>query len=143
MLNIITIKDNECMSTQDLLLTIEVAVKAGVTNTGQRVGSMCLPNTEIIVERSTSADVGWLNTGGLITVKGDAGNTERHCSNGWKIYIGSQAVDCENFSSVLGERVCVGMVGGGAYCAAKFPIISKTSSALNLMTTTFHFSRAE
>ena len=46
-----------------------------VMNAGQRVGSMCLPNTEIIVEGSTSADVGWLNSGGIITVKGDAGDT--------------------------------------------------------------------
>ena len=186
MLKIDTIRNHERMSTQDLLLTIEAAVKAGetdfdiaasgqhdiggplwhpdgktlkfhVTNAGQRVGSMCLPNTEIIVEGSTSADVGWLNAGGLITVKGDAGDTAGHCSSGGKIYIGGRAgtrtgslmkhdplyeepelwvlknvgsfsfefmgggravvcgVDCENFSSVLGERPCVGMVGGVVY----------------------------
>ena len=83
MLKIDTIKNNERMSTQDLLLKIEDAVNFGetdfeisasgqhdiggplwhpegkilkfhVTNAGQRVGSMALPNTEIIVEGSTS-----------------------------------------------------------------------------------------
>ena len=186
MLKIDTIRNHERMSTQDLLLTIEAAVQRGetdfdiaasgqhdiggplwhpegktlkfhVTNAGQRVGSMCLPNTEIIVDGSTSADVGWLNAGGLITVKGDAGDTAGHCSSGGKIYIGGRAgtrtgslmkhdplyeepelwvlknvgsfsfefmgggravvcgVDCEKFSSVLGERACVGMVGGVVY----------------------------
>lgn len=186
MLKIDTIKQNDRMSTQDLLLTIEEAVKSGetnfeiaasgqhdiggplwhpegktlkfhVTNAGQRVGSMCLPNTEIIVEGSTSADVGWLNAGGIITVKGDAGDTAGHCSSGGKIYIGGRAgtrtgslmkhdplyeepelwvlknvgsfsfefmgggravvcgIDSEEFSSVLGDRPCVGMVGGIVY----------------------------
>ena len=190
MLKIDTIKNNERMSTQDLLLAIEEAVKDGetdfeifasgqhdiggplwhpegktlkfhVTNAGQRVGSMCLPNTEIIVEGSTSADVGWLNAGGIITVKGDAGDTAGHCSSGGKIYIGGRAgtrtgslmkhdplyeepelwilknvgsfsfefmgggravvcgVDSEEFSSVLGERACVGMVGGIVYFRGK------------------------
>ena len=190
MMKINTIKHNERMSTQDLLLKIEAAVKAGetefdiaasgqhdiggplwhpegrtlkfhVTNAGQRVGSMCLPNTEIIVEGSTSADVGWLNSGGIITVKGDAGDTAGHCSSGGKIYIGGRAgtrtgslmkhdplyeepelwvlknvgsfsfefmgggravvcgVDSEEFSSVLGERACVGMVGGVVYVRGK------------------------
>ena len=50
-----------------------------------------MPNTEIIVEGSTSADVGWLNAGGIITVKGDAGDTAGHCSAGGKIYIGGRA----------------------------------------------------
>ncbi len=186
MLKIDTIRNNERMSTQDLLLQIEDAVKSGetdfeiaasgqhdiggslwhpegktlkfhVTNAGQRVGSMCLPNTEIVVEGSTSADVGWLNAGGIITVKGDAGDTAGHCSSGGKIYIGGRAgtrtgslmkhdplyeepelwvlknvgsfsfefmgggravvcgVDSAEFSSVLGERACVGMVGGIVY----------------------------
>ena len=190
MLKIETTRNHERMSTQDLLLMIEAAVREGetdfeiaasgqhniggavwnsdgkilkfhVTNAGQRVGSMCLPNTEIIVEGSTSADVGWLNSGGLITVKGDAGDTAGHCSSGGKIYIGGRAgtrtgslmkhdplyeepelwvlknvgsfsfefmgggravicgVDCENFSSVTGERPCVGMVGGIVYVRGK------------------------
>jgi len=186
MFKIDTMKGHERMSTQDLLLAIEEAVRKGetdfevaasgqhdiggplwhpegkklffhVTNAGQRVGSMCLPNTEILVDESASADVGWLNSGGIITVRGDAGDTAGHCSSGGKIFIGGRAgtrtgslmkhdplyeepelwvlknvgsfsfefmgggravvcgVDCEEFSSVLGERACVGMVGGLVY----------------------------
>ena len=174
------------MSTQELLMTIGEAVKNGetefdiaasgqhdiggplwhpageklffhVTNAGQRLGSMCLPNTEILVDESTSADVGWLNSGGVITVRGDAGDTAGHCSSGGKIFIGGRAgtrtgslmkhdplyeepelwvlknvgsfsfefmgggravvcgYDCEELGSVLGERACVGMVGGLVY----------------------------
>lgn len=186
MFEIETIKGHDRMSTQDLLLAIEAAVRSGetefkihasgqhdiggplwnaegkrlvfhVSNAGQRVGSMCLPNTEIFVEDSTSADVGWLNAGGTITVRGDAGDTAGHCSAGGRIFIGGRAgtrsgslmkhdplyeepelwilkntgsfsfefmgggravvcgYDCEEFSSVLGERACVGMVGGVVY----------------------------
>ena len=186
MMHIDTLKGHERMSTQDLLLKIEAAVADGekdfdiaasgqhdiggplwhpngekltfhVTNPGQRVGSMCLDNTEIIVDGPASADVGWLNAGGIITVRGDAGDTAGHCSAGGKIYIGGRAgtrtgslmkhdplyeapelwilknvgsfsfefmgggravvcgVDSEEFSSVLGERACVGMVGGVVY----------------------------
>ena len=61
-----------------------------VWNAGQRTGSMCLPGTEIVIEESTSADVGWLNAGGIITVKGDAGDTAGHCSSGGKIFIGGR-----------------------------------------------------
>ena len=62
-----------------------------LTNAGQRVGCMCLDNTEIVVDESSSADVGWLNAGGKITVRGDAGDTAGHCSAGGKIYIGGRA----------------------------------------------------
>ncbi len=186
MFKIDTMKGHERMSTQELLLAIGEAVKGGetefeiaasgqhdiggplwhpegktlhfhVTNAGQRVGSMCLPGTEIVVDESASADVGWLNSGGIITVRGDAGDTAGHCSSGGKIFIGGRAgtrsgslmkhdplyeepelwilkntgsfsfefmgggravvcgCDSEAFSSVLGERACVGMVGGTVY----------------------------
>ena len=186
MFKIDTMKGHERMSTQDLLLAIGEAVRGGetefeiaasgqhdiggplwhpegktlhfhVTNAGQRVGSMCLPGTEIVVDESASADVGWLNSGGIITVRGDAGDTAGHCSSGGKIFIGGRAgtrsgslmkhdplyeepelwilkntgsfsfefmgggravvcgYDSEAFSSVLGERPCVGMVGGIIY----------------------------
>lgn len=186
MLHIDTLRGHERMSTQELLLEIEAAVAGGesdfdiaasgqhdiggplwhpegkkltfhVTNPGQRVGSMCLDNTEVIVDGPASADVGWLNAGGIITVRGDAGDTAGHCSAGGKIYIGGRAgtrtgslmkhdplyeepelwvlknvgsfsfefmgggravvcgVDCDDFASVLGERACVGMVGGIVY----------------------------
>ena len=196
-------KGHERMSTQDLLLAIGDAVKKGetefdiaasgqhdiggplwhpegkklffhVTNAGQRVGSMCLPNTEILVEESTSADVGWLNSGGVITVRGDAGDTAGHCSSGGKIYIGGRAgtrsgslmkhdplyeepelwvlkcvgsfsfefmgggravvcgVDSENLSSVLGERPCVGMVGGVVYVRGPVAALPKDIRSLPL-----------
>lgn len=99
------------MSTQDLLLAIEEAVGNGetsfeieasgqhdiggplwnregkalrfhVTNPGQRVGSMCLDNTEILVDGPAPADVGWLNAGGRIVVRGDAGDTRRALRGG-------------------------------------------------------------
>ena len=46
-----------------------------INNAGQRVGAMCLPHTEICVEDSAPADVGWLNSGGTIVVRGDSGDT--------------------------------------------------------------------
>lgn len=186
MFTIDTLVGHQRMSTQNLLLAIREAVNNGecefeihasgqhdiggplwhpegkklffhVTNAGQRVGCMCLDNTEIVVDESSSADVGWLNAGGKIIVRGDAGDTAGHCSAGGKIYIGGRAgtrsgslmkhdplyeepqlwvlknvgsfsfefmgggkaivcgVDCEEFASVLGERPCVGMVGGTVY----------------------------
>ena len=203
MFKIDTMNGHERMSTQDLLLAIEAAVRSGetefevaasgqhdiggplwnpegkqllfhVTNAGQRVGSMCLPNTEIVVEGSTSADVGWLNAGGVITVKGDAGDTAGHCSAGGKIFIGGRAgtrsgslmkhdplyeapelwilkntgsfsfefmgggravvcgYDSEQFDSVLGERPCVGMVGGVVYVRGPIADYPKDIKCLSL-----------
>ena len=203
MFKIDTMNGHERMSTQDLLLAIEGAVRSGetefeiaasgqhdiggplwnadgqklvfhVSNAGQRVGSMCLPNTEIMVEGSASADVGWLNAGGIITVKGDAGDTAGHCSAGGKIYIGGRAgtrsgslmkhdplyeapelwilkntgsfsfefmgggravvcgYDAEEFDSVLGERPCVGMVGGVVYVRGPITDYPKDIKCLEL-----------
>ena len=203
MFKINTMAEHTRMSTQELLLAIEEAVKNGetefeiaasgqhdiggplwntdgkklffhVTNAGQRVGSMCLPNTEILVDGSASADVGWLNAGGIITVRGDAGDTAGHCSSGGKIFIGGRAgtrtgslmkhdplyeepelwvlknvgsfsfefmgggravvcgVDSEDFASVLGERPCVGMVGGTVYVRGTFGELPADISASDL-----------
>lgn len=138
-----------------------------VKNPGQRVGSMGMPGTKIIVEGSAPADVGWLNAGAEIVVKGDGGDTTAHCAAGGKIFIGGRvgtrsgalmkydpkykapefwvlkntgsfsfefmsggtAVicgwDCENITSILGQRSCVGMVGGIIYIRGK---ISDTSN---------------
>lgn len=186
MFTIETFIGHERMSTEDLLLKIEEAVRKGetefyinasgqhdiggplwnkdgktlhfeVNNAGQRLGSMCLPNTEILAHGSVSADAGWLNSGGIITIRGDAGDTAGHCAAGGKIYIGGRAgtrtgslmkhdplyeepqlwilngtgsfsfefmgggraVVCgigeEHSDSVLGDRPCVGMVGGAVY----------------------------
>ena len=186
MFKISAINGNDRMSTQDLLQAINNALANGetdfqieaagqhdiggplwhpegktlrfyVTNPGQRVGSMCLEGTEIIVEGSASADVGWLNAGGKIVVKGDGGDTTAHCAAAGKIYVGGRAgtrsgslmkhdplyappefwvlkncgsfsfefmgggiavvcgYDSEDFASVLGDRSCMGMVGGTLY----------------------------
>lgn len=58
-----------------------------VTNPGQRVGAMAMRGTKIIVEGSAPADVGWLNSGAQIIVKGDGGDTTAHCAAGGKIFI--------------------------------------------------------
>jgi len=128
-----------------------------ITNPGQRVGSMCMEGTEIIVEGPAPADVGWLNAGGRIVVRGDGGDTTAHCAASGTIYVGGRVgtrsgslmkhdplydppqfwvlkncgsfsfefmsggiavvcgYDCEQFASVLGDRSCVGMVGGTLY----------------------------
>ncbi len=186
MLRINTLDGNGRMSTQALLQTIASAVENGetefhisasgqhdiggplwnregrslnftVVNPGQRVGSMCMPNTTITVEGSVPADAGWLNSGGTVTVRGDAGDTAGHCAASGGIYIGGRAgaragslmkhdpqcaepelwilkstgsfsfefmgggraiicgQDSQTLPSVLGERPCVGMVGGIVY----------------------------
>lgn len=186
MFSIKATEGNKRMSTQDLLEAINTALAAGetdfhieasgqhdiggplwhpegktlrfhVVNPGQRVGSMCLPGTEIIVEGPASADVGWLNAGGTIAVRGDGGDTTAHCAASGKIYVGGRAgtrsgslmkhdplytqpefwvlkscgsfafefmsggigvicgLDCLPGESVMGDRSCVGMVGGTLY----------------------------
>jgi NADPH-dependent glutamate synthase beta subunit-like oxidoreductase/glutamate synthase domain-containing protein 3/Pyruvate/2-oxoacid:ferredoxin oxidoreductase delta subunit len=186
MLRLTTVHEHQRLSTQELLLAIGAAVEKGETdfyieasgqhniggplwnrigkkltfrivNPGQRVGCMCMPNTEILVDGPAPADVGWLNAGGRIIVRGDAGDTAGHCAAAGVIYIsggagarsgslmkhdplyeapelwvlknvgsfsfefmgGGKAVicghDCQHLPSVLGERPCVGMVGGVVY----------------------------
>ena len=186
MFSIDTLIRHERMSTQSLLLAISEAVNRGeteflihasgqhdiggplwnregrplhfhVTNPGQRVGCMGLDNTDIVVDGPAPADVGWLNSGARITVKGEAGDTAGHCAASGVIYIGGRAgtrsgslmkhdplypepelwslkytgsfpcefmgggrmvvcgLDAEDMPSVLGERACVGMVGGVVY----------------------------
>jgi glutamate synthase domain-containing protein 3 len=59
-----------------------------VKNPGQRVGSMGMSGTTIVVEGSATADTGWLNAGAEIIVKGNSGDTTAHCAATGKIYIG-------------------------------------------------------
>ncbi len=58
-----------------------------ITNPGQRVGSMGMKGTKIIVKGSAPADIGWLNSGAEIVVLGDAGDTAAHCQASGKIYV--------------------------------------------------------
>lgn len=184
-----TMKGHERLSTRELLLCIKSAVEDGETqfrilasgqhdiggplwndegktlyfeieNPGQRVGCMALPGTEIVVRGSAPADVGWLNSGGHITVLGDCGDATGHCASAGVIHVGGRAgtrtgslmkhdplheppelwvlgrvgsfafefmgggraVVCgwneqadEMEIPALGERPCVGMVGGVVY----------------------------
>ena len=132
-----------------------------ITNPGQRVGAMAMDGVKIVVEGSAPADIGWLNSGAEIVIKGDGGDTAAHCAAGGKIYVGGRVgtrsgalmkhdprfeppqfwvlkntgsfsfefmgggiavicgYDCDNLSSVLGNRSCVGMVGGVVYVRGK------------------------
>lgn len=180
------IEDNYRMSTQELLQILNQKIEEGycdfdieacgqhniggsswskasdkltfrVNNPGQRLGGMAMPGTKIIVEGSAPADVGWLNSGAEIIVKGDGGDTTAHCAAGGNIYIAGRVgtrsgammkhdpkfnppqfwvlkntgsfsfefmgggiavicgLGCENLESVLGQRSCVGMLGGVIY----------------------------
>lgn len=65
-------------------------LKFNVKNPGQRVGCMGMMGTQIVVEGSAPADVGWLNAGAEIIVKGDGGDTTAHCAASGKIYVGGR-----------------------------------------------------
>ncbi len=41
---------------------------------------MGMAGTEIVIEGSAPADVGWLNSGAEIILKGDGGDTTAHCA---------------------------------------------------------------
>lgn len=112
-----TLNDNNRMSTQELLQLVSSKISEGytdfdiegcgqhniggsswakdrnqclnfrITNPGQRVGAMALAGTNILVEGSAPADVGWLNSGADIVVKGDCGDTAAHCAAGGRIYV--------------------------------------------------------
>ena len=65
-------------------------LKFNVKNPGQRVGCMGMKGTQIVVDGPAPADVGWLNAGAEIVVKGDGGDTTAHCAASGKIYIGGR-----------------------------------------------------
>ncbi len=197
-----TVEGNQRQSTQALLQQIYAAMENGerefvidacgqhdiggplwsadgnleftVNNPGQRVGSMAMAGTTIIVEGSASADTGWLNAGGEIIVKGDSGDTTAHCAAAGKIFVGGRVgtrsgslmkhdpaydapefwvlkntgsfsfefmgggtavvcgIDSEEFDSVLGDRACVGMVGGTVYYRGKASGISPATKIMDL-----------
>lgn len=66
------------------------SLKFKVTNPGQRVGCMGMKGTTIVVDGPAPADVGWLNAGAEIIVKGDGGDTVAHCAASGKIFIGGR-----------------------------------------------------
>ena len=196
--------DNERISTQNLLLDIQSKIKEGytdftinacgqhniggsswaknqnetlnftVTNPGQRLGAMARRGTKIVVNGSTPADLGWLNSGAEIIVNGDCGDTASHCAASGQIYVsgrvgtrsgalmkcdpkyalpefwvlkntgsfsfefmsGGIAVicgyDCVGIESILGNRSCVGMVGGTIYFRGPVKGIAKCVEVVDL-----------
>ncbi|UFS69307.1 FAD-dependent oxidoreductase [Geomonas sp. RF6] len=149
-------------------------LKFTIKNPGQRVGAFGLEGTEIVVDGPAPADVGWLNAGATLTLKGDGGDTTGHCAASGKIYVGGRAgtrtgslmkhdpaydvpelwilkntgsfpfefmgggiavvcgYDSEEFDSVVGDRACMGMVGGTIYVRGPVKGISKDVWMLEL-----------
>jgi len=75
-------------------------VKVTIEGTaGQRVGSMGMDNTEIVVNGSTSDDTGWLNCGTTITVLGDVANGAHNAGAQGKLYVqGGGGARCETMT---------------------------------------------
>ena len=66
----------------------EGRIKVTIEGTaGQRVGSMGMDGTEILVNGSTSDDTGWLNCGATITVLGDVANGAHNAGAQGKLYV--------------------------------------------------------
>ena len=143
---------------------------------GQRLGSMGFPNTLIDVCGPVSDDVGWLNAGARIIVRGHATNGAGNAMAQGKIYIagsigargmtmtkhnprfdppemwvlggvgdsfaefmaGGTAVICgheaQNPANVLGNRPCVGMVGGRIYFRGPHKGFSRQDARLATLT---------
>ena len=89
-----------------------------VKNPGQRLGSMGMAGTQIIVEGSAPADVGWLNSGAEIILKGDGGDTTAHCAATGKIYVGGR----------VGTRSGALMKYDPKYTAPEFWVLENTGS---------------
>ncbi len=76
--------------------TIKITVAGPV---GQRLGSMGMPGTEIIVKGSTSDDIGWINCGAKITVLGDVTNGAWNAAAQGILYVqGSGGARCDTMT---------------------------------------------
>jgi NADPH-dependent glutamate synthase beta subunit-like oxidoreductase/glutamate synthase domain-containing protein 3/ferredoxin len=76
--------------------TVRVAVEGPV---GQRLGSMGMEGTEIVVKGSTSDDAGWLNCGARITVLGDVTNGAHNAAAQGVLYVqGSGGARCDTMT---------------------------------------------
>lgn len=76
--------------------TIKITIEGPV---GQRLGSMGMSGTEIIVKGSVSDDVGWLNCGAKITVLGDATNGAWNAAAQGVLYVqGSGGARCDTMT---------------------------------------------
>ncbi len=66
---------------------------------GQRLGSMGMPGTEIIVKGSASDDVGWVNCGAVITVLGDVTNGAHNAGAQGILYVqGGGGARCDTMT---------------------------------------------
>ncbi|UCH80479.1 MAG: FAD-dependent oxidoreductase [Nitrospiraceae bacterium] len=66
---------------------------------GQRLGSMGMFGTEIVVKGSASDDVGWINCGAIITVLGDVTNGAHNAAAQGKLYVqGGGGARCETMT---------------------------------------------
>ena len=66
---------------------------------GQRVGSMGMEGTEILVKGSSSDDTGWLNCGATITVLGDVANGAHNAGAQGKLYVqGGGGARCDTMT---------------------------------------------
>ncbi len=76
------------------------AVKVTVDGpAGQRLGSMGMPGTEIILNGSASDDVGWINCGAKITVLGDVTNGAFNAAAQGTLYVqGSGGARCDTMT---------------------------------------------
>jgi NADPH-dependent glutamate synthase beta subunit-like oxidoreductase/glutamate synthase domain-containing protein 3 len=76
--------------------TIKITVDGPV---GQRIGSMGMAGTEIIVNGSVSDDVGWINCGAKITVLGDVTNGAFNAAAQGILYVqGSGGARCDTMT---------------------------------------------
>jgi len=76
--------------------TVKITVEGPV---GQRLGSMGMFGTEIVVKNSVSDDVGWLNCGAKITVLGDATNGAWNAAAQGVLYVqGSGGARCDTMT---------------------------------------------
>ena len=89
-----------------------------ITNPGQRAGSMGMPNTKITIDGSAPADVGWLNSGAEIILKGDGGDTTAHCAASGKIFVAGR----------VGTRSGALMKHDPKYPAPEFWVLKNTGS---------------
>ena len=76
--------------------TVKITVKGP---TGQRLGSMGMSGTEIVVNGSASDDVGWINCGARITVLGDVTNGAFNAAAQGTLYVqGSGGARCDTMT---------------------------------------------
>lgn len=75
---------------------IKITVEGPV---GQRLGSMGMFDTEIVIKGSVSDDVGWINCGAKITVLGDATNGAHNAAAQGILYVqGSGGARCDTMT---------------------------------------------